>query len=518
MRSMVSVSKAQYDAVVQQLAVANARADRMAAELERLSGLLAQSNDRLQELLVAVLRKQGQSGLAPMKAPDSPPSLDATAKLAYENRPLAPKRPEKPKSAPKPRRPTGRKPLPEHLVAEEHTLQPEACQDCGGTDLEVVDEVVEVKLHVVKEHQRQRIVNRKTCACRHCGTRTTARSLPAPFARSKATCEWLAWLIHMKFVMLSPLDRIRRDLASKGIHLSMGYLVSQIERAAELLDGVDGEHWRQLLAGDWMATDATGLKVLVPKLGKSHNGYLEIYRRDDPVVFQYEAEKGSETLVSKLRPFKGTLVADAEHRHNGVFADGRVKEAGCNAHGRRKFRDAETVHPALAVEGGDFIAGLYVAENEARTLKLTGDALLAWRQEKMPPVRDALRVWMDAVEPTLLPDDAVAKVIRYYRNHWAALFRFIDDPDIPIDNSASEREYQNVAKLRLNILFAGSTEGAHRAATLLGIAATCKAIGADTEAYLGWAFTRLGTHRDLHGLSAAELTPAAYMRAQAART
>ena len=52
---------------------------------------------------------------------------------------------------------------------------------------------------------------------------------------------------------------------------------------------------------------------------------------------------------------------------------------------------------------------------------------------------------MDAVEPSLTPDDPLAKVIRYYRNHWQALFRFVDHPELPIDNSASEREYQNVA-------------------------------------------------------------------------
>ncbi len=75
--------------------------------------------------------------------------------------------------------------------------------------------------------------------------------------------------------MLTPLDRIRRDLALKGIPLSMGYLVSQIERAADLLDPIDGEHWKQLLASDWMATDATGLKVLVPKLPEAHNGGFE---------------------------------------------------------------------------------------------------------------------------------------------------------------------------------------------------------------------------------------------------
>jgi hypothetical protein len=47
--------------------------------------------------------------------------------------------------------------------------------------------------------------------------------------------------------------------------------------------------------------------------------------------------------------------------------------------------------------------------------------------------------------------------------HHKALFRFIDDANVPIDNSPTEREFQNVAKLRLNVLFAGSTEGAHRA-------------------------------------------------------
>lgn len=158
---------------------------------------------------------------------------------------------------------------------------------------------------------------------------------------------------------------------------------------------------------------------------------------------------------------------------------------------------------------------MYVAENEAQKLGLTGDALRAWRQKKIPPLREELLKWMTAVEPTLLPDDSVAKVIRYYRNQWDALFRFIDHPEIPIDNSASEREYQSVAKLRLNALFAGSTEGAHRAATLLGIVATCKALDIDAQAYLAWAFTRLGTHREDFGMTAAQLTPAEFVRQQA---
>ncbi len=97
---------------------------------------------------------------------------------------------------------------------------------------------------------------------RVCGERTTPRSLPAPYERSKVTCEWLAWLVYQKFVLLMPLDRIRRDLAERGVHLAMGTLVSLIERAADTLAPVDGAHWKSLLAGSWMATDGTGLKAM----------------------------------------------------------------------------------------------------------------------------------------------------------------------------------------------------------------------------------------------------------------
>jgi len=85
-------------------------------------------------------------------------------------------------------------------------------------------------------------------------------------------------------------------------------------------------------------------------------------------------------------------------------------------------------------------------------------------------------------------------------------------PISPIDNSPTEGEFQNVAKLRLNMLFAGSTEGAHRACTLLGIVATCRAQGIAVQAYLTWAFERLGTHRDVFALPLHEMTPAAFKK------
>ena len=478
------------------------------ATITALSTSVAKLNERVAELL-AVAQRKLRKPPGP-KAPEPPPTVEGDAKLAFEARPKPPELPPKTK-AKKPRPPpTGRKPLPSHLPVEEHALQPDACAHCGSTALDAADVVTEEKLHVVKEHQRRRVVKRTTCRCRECGGRTTPRSLPAPYERSKVTCDWLAWLVAAKFSMLTPLDRVRRDLKERGVPMAMGSLVSFIERAADLLAPIDGLHWQQLLASAWMATDGTGLKVLIPGLPAAHNGYIELYRNLTCAVFQYEADKASEHLAVKLQSFRGTLTADAEHRLNVAYASGRVLEAGCNAHGIRKFRDAEDTHPTLGAEGHGFLSAMYIEEAHAQKLGLAGEALVEYRRRFIRPLADQLERWCDAVAPALLPSEPLLAAVGYYQRHKKALFRFIDDANVPIDNSATEREFQNVAKLRLNMLFAGSTEGAHRACVLLGIIATCRAVGVPVQAYLTWAFERLGTHRDVFGLPLEAMTPAAF--------
>jgi hypothetical protein len=197
-----------------------------------------------------------------------------------------------------------------------------------------------------------------------------------------------------------------------------------------------------------MATDGTGLKVIVPKFPAAHNGYVELYRNDEVAVFQYEPDKSDDVVAAKLKPFRGTLTADAEHRFNDVFASGRVLEAGCNAHGRRKFRDAEATQPVLAPEGGAFLGAMYGEEEKAQKLGLTGAALRQHRQRCIRPIVDDFKRWLDAVKPTLLPSEPLAAAIGYYQNHADALFRFVDDPrsrSTTLPPSASSRTWPSCA-------------------------------------------------------------------------
>lgn len=492
-----------------ELAHLRSAGEKASARIDELIEAVAKANDRIAELLAIAKRKKRVEKAPAPAEPPPPVGLTDAQRLAFEERPKPPPAPEQEEKQPSKFKRTGRKPVPGHLPANESRSVPATCDHCASTRLQRKSEIVETKLHV-EAHQRRRVTTRVRCTCLDCGKTTIGEAPPSPFEGSKVTCEWLAWLVFMKFRLAVPLDRVRHHLGAQGVALSMSFLVSQIEWAAELLDSIDGEHWKQLTAGDHLATDGSGFKVQIPELG-IHNGFMEVYHWADLVVFQYEASKDGATQAGKLAKFDGTLLSDAEHRYNLAHEQGIV-EAGCNAHGRRALRDAEKVQPDLAAEGGRFVAAWFDLEEEAQIAGLRGAALLKWRQERTRPVVESFRVWMDAVFPTLIPDDPLAKVITYYRNHWDALTRFLLDPELPLDNSASEREFQFFAKLRLNCLFAGGTEGAHRAAVLLGISATCRRLGVDLQAYLTWVFVRVGTHRHKYNLSAAELTPAAYAK------
>jgi transposase len=340
------------------------------------------------------------------------------------------------------------------------------------------------KYDVVPSYVRCRVVEREIVVCAACNGRTTAEMPPMPCDRSLGTCRFLAWLVVMKFVLLVPLDRIRRLLLTQGVDIAEGTLVHLIAQAASLSEAVDGEHWKQLLAGSYLCFDGTGLKALV--LGQDHawHGYLEVFTRDEISVFQFDLTKHADRLEKRLARFKGNLLCDAESRNfAGIDDDDRV--ANCNAHPRRKFRDAEGAQPRLAVQGGRFIQAIYALEAEAQAASLAGEDLVAFRRRRIGRVFRRFRTWLEGVIARgLPPSDPVRKASQYYLNHFDGLTRFVSDAGLPLDNNASEREFQHHAKLRLQSLFAGSPEGGHRWATLLGVVRTAQKCGVDVLAYL----------------------------------
>jgi hypothetical protein len=444
------------------------------------------------------------SGESEPSSPTSTPTTRTAAPPVPQNSGGSPGSKKRPRSR------GGRRPPPTHVPADEERHPVCACAHCGGRVFKR-DVLTTTVYTAVTTHVRRRVIARERviCANAKCNQPTTAPMPPMPCDRALYDCRFLAWLVVMKFVLLVPLDRIRLLLHSQGVDLAMGSLVHLVERAAKLADAVDGEHMKQLRAGDWLCFDGTGLKALVSGEHKAWDGYLEVFTRDELTVFQFDLTKHADRLQDRVNGFLGILVTDAETR-NRAGSPG-VTLANCNAHPRRALRDAERVQPRLAVQGARFLQALYELEDQADAAGLVGDARVAFRRRRSRRVLRRFRQWLDGVvQRPLPPSDPVRKVAQYYVKHFEDLTRFVDHADLPLDNNGAEREFQRHAKLRYASLFAGSPEGGHRWATLLGVARTAQKCGVDVQAYLTWMFERRGTHRARFDMSAAELTPMAY--------
>src|SRR5690606_30949774 len=139
----------------------------------------------------------------------------------------------------------------------------------------------------------------------------------------------------------------------------------------------------------------------------------------------------ADELRDRLSKVTAVLVTDAESR-NKAGAPG-AELAHCNAHVVRALRDAERVQPLLAKEGLAFLRALYDLDEEARTLGLTGQEMLAHRRRELPTLGRFERWLREIAEGDLPPSDPVRQVAKYYLRHWDGLTRFMDDPDIPLD-------------------------------------------------------------------------------------
>lgn len=396
-----------------------------------------------------------------------------------------------------------RKPLPDHLSREtvEHAPPERHCTECGSTFVKLGEDVSEMLEYVPAHFKVIRHVRPKL-ACSRCERIVQAAAPSRPIERALPGPALLAHVLVGKFCDHLPLYRQSAIYARSGIELERSTLADWVGQSAQLLAPLVESLRCHVLAADKVHADDTPLPVLAPGQGRTKTARLWTYVRDDrpagsndpPAVwFAYSPDRKGEHPQRHLRTFTGILQADAYAGFNAIYATGRVHEAACWAHLRRKFFDVHRAQASpIATEALERIAQLYAIEANVRA-QIPAQRC-AVRQARARPLLEGMRVWLEAQSRRVSRKCAISEAIQYGLNHWQALVRYAQDGRIEIDNNAAERALRAVALGRKNFLFGGSDAGGERAAALYSLIGTAKLNGLDPEAYLRDVLARIAEH------------------------
>jgi transposase len=407
-----------------------------------------------------------------------------------------------PLSVPPEREKPARKPLPEHLPREQVVHQAAcACPDCGGALRRIGEDVSEV-LEYVPEHFKVVRHVRPKLSCADCQRIVQASAPSRPIARGLAGPGLLAHVLVAKYADHLPLYRQAQIYARQGIDLDRSTLADWVGDCSRLLAPLVDALGRYVMTVDKLHADDTPVPVLEPGRGKTRTGRLWTYVRDDrpsggtdppAVLFRYSPDRKGEHARRHLQSFTGVLQADAYAGFGELYVDGRILEAGCWAHVRRKFYDFhEGTRSPVAAEALRRIGELYAIEEQVRGHSPAERARV--RIERAGPLLDDLKCWLEAQLARVSKKSELAVAIRYALSRWTAMTRYRDDGRLEIDNNAAERALRAVALGRKNYLFAGSDAGGEYAAAMYSLIGTAKLNGIDPEAYLRTVLERIAEH------------------------
>ena len=387
---------------------------------------------------------------------------------------------------------TGRMKLPASLPREQVIIEP--AQDVSGW-IKIGEEITEELERIpgklfVRQYVRPKYAKPD-------GNGVVIGELPSrPIDKGIAGPGLLAQIIIDKYTDHLPIHRQVQRFEREGIKLSSSTLTDWISATCALLDPLYEVLRKEVLSSTYLQADETPIKVLdKAKKGTTHRGFHWVYHapQERLVLFDYREGRGREGPTECLKDFKGYLQTDGYAVYEDFDKKPGITLLHCMAHARRKFDEAKDNDLVRASYVLTEMQKLYALERQAKENELSVDELYQIRR-KIIPVLDDLKQWMLENYRSVLPQSAIGQAIYYSLQRWDKLCLYTTDGRLQIDNNLVENAIRPVAIGRKNYLFAGSHNGARRAAMLYSLLGTCKINGVNPFEWLREALTRIPDH------------------------
>jgi transposase len=199
--------------------------------------------------------------------------------------------------------------------------------------------------------------------------------------------------------------------------------------------------------------------------------YFEIHdTRSGDIASQLLKKSKCEFLVSDVFSGYGKAVKDTNiyRRENNLPL---VKNVYCNAHARRKFKEALENFP----DGAQFFINLYkkIYHLEDDLKEKPPDEIIKIRAEMIADF-ESMKVRAMADIVGFSSKSSIGKAMSYFLENYEGLTLFLKNASLPIDNNQQERLLRNPVVGRKTWYGTHSKRGAETAAILFSLVESCK--------------------------------------------
>ena len=332
------------------------------------------------------------------------------------------------------------------------------------------------------------------------GGSPTVVTVPTPqtlFPRGLLHTSTVAHLMVSKFGMGVPHYRLERDIADQGVSLDRGTMGRYVEQAGNTLGAtIVQAMWTDAVTNaQVISTDATGA-LIQPAKGAA-DGRAQACKKGhfftavadcDAILFAYVEHHSSDSVKELFGGFGGYLQADASNVYDALErgppndAEERVTLVGCFAHLRRYFFEAAICRYPVGLQGLMRIRAIYAADQAVSRAPATDRQRL--RDVHVRPLAMDFFGWARSARGATPGRNLATKALGYAVNQEAELLRVLDDINLPLDNTRSERALRKIVVGRKAWMFYGSDTHAEAAAAIFSIIASCRLHRLDPFAYL----------------------------------
>jgi transposase len=395
----------------------------------------------------------------------------------------------------------GRNPLPDHLPVEEITIEPEenteGMKRIGEEITETLDYTPGSLLikRLIRPKYARPVEQQTEGLCEVVVAQLPARAIDKGIAEAGL----LAHIFVAKYVDHQPFYRQIKGFARDyGWKAGSSTFSDWLAACCTLMEPLYQCLLRAVIDTDYVQTDESPIKVLdSEKKGKSHQGYMWVYRApvSGLVLFEYRKGRGANGVLERLQDFTGYLQTDGYSAYKTYLRKHpEVTGVSCLAHIRRKFHvalDNDRRRAQVALAAINFI---YHVEAHCRSRQRTPQQRLALRRRVSLPVYEALLDWVGFAHVGNLSKGALGKALHYAKNELPKLRACFSNGRIDLDNNLIENSIRPLALGRKNYLFAGSHRAAQRAALMYSFFASCHKLDVNPREWLTDVLERNANH------------------------